>query len=143
MGQLAQAQGAGRLRRMSKIPAQEWWTRERKDRAKPILLEKSPHEVDRGELIGRDPRQISAPEFDAAGIAGAPILAVIRAKCLDCCGEQQEEVRKCVAFSCPNWPYRMGSNPFHTVKLTDEERARRSARLRAGARAKMDRAPSI
>jgi len=116
---------------MAKIPPTDWWTRERKERARAILLEKSPFGVDGGELIGRDPRQIAAHEFDGAGIAVAPILDVIRAKCLDCCVEQADEVRKCVLFSCPNWPYRMGANPFRAVKLTDADRARRSERLRA------------
>jgi hypothetical protein len=105
--------------------------------AKRILLEPSSVEADGGELVGRDPRKISANEFREAGIAGpVPIMDVIRAKCLDCCAEQSEEVRKCVLLACPNWPYRMGSNPFRQVNLTDEERARRSeaARQRFGAR---------
>lgn len=116
---------------MAKIPANDWWTRERKDAARGILLEKSPFEVDGGELIGRDPRQIAAGEFDRVGIAAAPILEVIRAKCLDCVGEQEAEVRKCVLFACPNWPYRMGANPLRTVNLTAEERERRSERGKA------------
>lgn len=32
----------------------------------------------------------------------------IRLKCLDCCGGQSAEVRKCPAEHCPLWPYRMG-----------------------------------
>lgn len=32
----------------------------------------------------------------------------IRAKCLDCCGGQSAEVRKCPAQDCPLWLYRMG-----------------------------------
>lgn len=100
--------------------------------ARQILLEKSPFEVDGAELIGRDPRQITAREFHSAGIAGdATMLEVIRAKCLDCCGEQADEVRKCVAFACPNWPFRMNANPFRTVNLTDDERARRVERAKA------------
>lgn len=35
----------------------------------------------------------------------------IRAKCLDCCGNQEAEVRKCVSVTCPLWPMRMGSLP--------------------------------
>jgi hypothetical protein len=119
---------------MVKIPTKDWWTRERKERARPILLEISPFGVDGGELIGRDPRQIAAHEFDVAGIAGAPILDVIRAKCLDCCVEQADEVRKCVAFSCPNWPYRMGANPFRTPRVLTEEQRERSAAALARAR---------
>ena len=114
-----------------KIPPIDSWTRERKDAARVILLEKSPFAVDGGELIGRDPRQIPVGEFDRAGLVAAPILEVIRAKCMDCCGEQSDEVRKCVSVLCPNWPYRMGANPLRTVNLTDEERERRSARGKA------------
>ena len=96
-----------------------------------ILLEKSPYDVDGGHLIGRDPRKIGAHEFDGSGIAGRPILSVIREKCLDCCVGAADEVRKCVAVGCALWPYRMGSNPFRTVNLTDEERERRRDRLKA------------
>ena len=35
----------------------------------------------------------------------------IRAKCLDCCCGQVQEVRLCPAESCALWPYRMGHNP--------------------------------
>ena len=32
----------------------------------------------------------------------------IRLKCIDCCGNQIAEVRKCPVTSCPLWRYRMG-----------------------------------
>ena len=32
----------------------------------------------------------------------------IRAKCIDCCGGQPYEVKKCTVTSCPLWNYRMG-----------------------------------
>jgi hypothetical protein len=95
------------------------------------LLEPSPILGDGGHLIGRDPRKIGADEFDHAGIASMPILSVIRAKCLECCVQQADEVRKCVSTKCPNWPYRMGVNPFRVVNISDEERARRSAQGKA------------
>jgi hypothetical protein len=40
------------------------------------------------------------------------LAKVIRAKCLDCCCDQQTEIRLCPAFDCDLWPYRMGKNPF-------------------------------
>lgn len=123
-----------------KIPPIDSWTRERKDAARAILLEISSFAVDGGELVGRDPRQITAGEFDRAGLVAAPILEVIRAKCMDCVGEQSDEVRKCVSVLCPNWPYRMGANPLRTVNLTDEERERRSARGKAAMAARKARA---
>jgi hypothetical protein len=95
------------------------------------LLEISPFDVDGAQVIGRDPRKIPAHEFDGAGLTGRPILSVIRDKCLDCCCGQEAEVRKCVAVTCALWPYRMGSNPFRSVNLSDEERERRRARLKA------------
>lgn len=39
-----------------------------------------------------------------------PIKA-IRAKCLDCCGGQRQEVKFCGAKDCPIWPYRHGHRP--------------------------------
>jgi hypothetical protein len=95
------------------------------------LLEISPYDVDGAHRIGRDPRKVAAREFDGAGIAGRPILDVIRAKCLDCSAGQTDEVRKCVVAACALWPYRMGSNPFRSVTLSDAERERRRARLKA------------
>ena len=115
---------------MAKIKLVEEWARSDREAARTILLERSPYAVDGGELIGRDPRSISVVEFQQAGIDGAAILAVIRAKCLDCCVHQPDEVRKCVAVACPNWPYRMQSNPFHKREFSDEQRAAMSERAK-------------
>jgi len=38
-------------------------------------------------------------------------LKAIRAKCLDCVGDQPQEVRLCPCTDCPLYPYRMGHNP--------------------------------
>ena len=32
----------------------------------------------------------------------------IRLKCIDCCGGNMAEVRKCPVENCPLWRYRMG-----------------------------------
>jgi hypothetical protein len=119
---------------MAKIKLGEEWTREQKAAAKATLLEPSPYEVDGGALIGRDPRSISVNEFHEAGIEGAAILAVLRAKCLDCVCHQPEEVRKCVSVTCPNWPYRMATNPFHKREISDERRAELAERARTDLR---------
>ena len=66
--------------------------------------------ADDGELIGRDPRKVSPEEWARAGISGRAILGAIRAKRLDCCVFQIDEVRKCTAVGCAPWPYRMGFN---------------------------------
>jgi len=33
----------------------------------------------------------------------------IRAKCLDCCSQQQAEVSKCMVNTCPLFPFRFGN----------------------------------
>lgn len=62
--------------------------------------------------VGRDPRRMSRDELTELGHDARPLLRVIRARCMDCCSEQESEVRKCTAVKCANWPYRMGTNPF-------------------------------
>jgi hypothetical protein len=34
----------------------------------------------------------------------------IKAKCLDCAADESLEVKFCVVFDCPLWPYRTGVN---------------------------------
>lgn len=75
------------------------------------LLEPSPWEADAGELIGRDPRQLTADEFREHLPDVAVGLKAMRAKCLDCCVGQPSEIRKCVSTDCALWPFRMGSYP--------------------------------
>lgn len=64
-----------------------------------------------GWAVGRDPDELSAEELHAVAGEKKSLLAVIRARCIDCCAGNSAEVRKCVAVSCPNWPYRMGRRP--------------------------------
>lgn len=74
------------------------------------LLEVSPYEADEGNLIGRDPRKLTADEFSNL-LPDAQVGAkAIRAKCLDC-AHTFTEVRKCTVTSCPLWPLRMGGKP--------------------------------
>jgi hypothetical protein len=75
-------------------------------------LEPSPFSVDKGNLIGKDPREISKSDLEALGHPKS-YPKIIRAYCLECCSGQEAEVRKCVSFDCPMWPVRMGRNPFH------------------------------
>lgn len=71
----------------------------------------SPYDADAGNLIGRDPRQIAEAEWLSVMPEVSVGLRAIREKCLDCCGGQASEVRKCVSVACPLWPLRMGSQP--------------------------------
>ena len=75
-------------------------------------LEPSPFAVDAGNLIGKDPREISKSDLEALGQPKS-YPKIIRAYCLECCVGQESEVRKCVAIDCSLWPVRMGRNPFH------------------------------
>ena len=34
--------------------------------------------------------------------------SAIRLRCLECCGNQRAEVRRCPDRQCPLWPFRMG-----------------------------------
>ncbi len=57
-------------------------------------------------------------------------LKSIRKKCIDCCGDQLAEVRRCHITECPLWPFRMGKNPFHSRKITDEQKEAATKRLK-------------
>lgn len=61
-------------------------------------------------------------------------MKAIRAKCLDCCCWQQQEVRLCPATGCPLHPYRMGKNPNRKVS---EERREALAKHLEKARAQL------
>lgn len=66
-----------------------------------------------------------------------PVKA-IRAKCLDCCCGQQNEVKLCPCTDCVLYPFRMGKNPYRKLNLTDEQRAERAERMRNAILAKND-----
>lgn len=73
-------------------------------------------EYQNGHLVGKHPENVQVLEMKDAGHTNLPVAQIIRKKCLDCCGFQQSEVRKCVCTTCPLWPYRMGKNPFQSEK---------------------------
>jgi hypothetical protein len=79
------------------------------------FLEVSPYEADGGQKVGKLPGSVELSTLRQLGHPESPIRA-IRANCLDCSGGVASEVRKCVAVTCPLWPLRMGSNPFHGKK---------------------------
>lgn len=45
-----------------------------------------------------------------AGTSLTPLKA-IRRKCLDCCCDNGQEVRRCAVTQCPLHPFRFGRNP--------------------------------
>ena len=75
------------------------------------LLCPSPFASDRGALIGRHPSNLTPADFLEAGAPLLPVMMAIRARCLECCGGEPAEVRRCTAIRCPLWPMRMGGYP--------------------------------
>lgn len=88
-------------------------------------------EIVSGEKIGRDPRAMTTPELNALGHNSKSVLKVVRMHCVDCCGGQTAEVRKCTATHCPLWAFRMGTNPFARRKPSEEQREAMRARAAA------------
>ena len=65
-----------------------------------------------------------------------PIQA-IRAKCLDCCCDQVNEVKLCTAERCPLHPFRLGKNPnIKPREYTEEQREAMRQRLKRTMEAK-------
>ena len=88
-----------------------------------------------GETEGKHPRDADVDVMREIH-EPAPLLRVIRAKCIDCSGGSESEARKCTAIGCARWPYRMASNPFRAPReMTPEQREAGAARL-AAARAR-------
>jgi hypothetical protein len=65
-----------------------------------------------------------------------PVLKAIRAKCLDCSGGLQSEVRDCLVRNCALYPFRMGSNPWR-APVSDEHRER-AARIAIAVKKRRD-----
>ncbi|WP_173088927.1 hypothetical protein [Devosia sp. 1635] len=83
------------------------------------FLEPSSFEADGGQMVGKDPRQIPVAELRLLQQPESPIKA-IRAKCIDCSGNNVAEVRKCTAVGCALWPMRMGTSPFHASSASSK-----------------------
>lgn len=65
-----------------------------------------------------------------------PVKA-IRAKCLDCCCNQINEVKECPVQNCAIWPFRLGKNPYRAkTTMAEEQKQAAVARLRAAREAK-------
>ena len=56
-------------------------------------LQISPYQIDDGELIGRDPREISQEDIIALGHPQGA-RAAIRAKCIECSGGNETQSRR-------------------------------------------------
>jgi hypothetical protein len=92
---------------------------------------------DKGVQVGRDPRTMTKADLVETGhVARSPVRA-IRAKCLDCCGGSAAEVRRCLAVTCPLWPFRMGASPWRTWRETTEREREALAKASAARRARI------
>ena len=63
-------------------------------------------------------------------------LKAIRAKCLECCCGSAYEVKNCIIHDCELYPFRLGSNPFRTRSMTDEQKQATAERLKSARLAK-------
>jgi hypothetical protein len=77
-----------------------------------LYLEPSPIRADGGFQVGKLPGSVELQDLRPLGHPERPTKA-IRAKCRDCSGDNDTEIRKCVATGCALWPFRMGVNPFY------------------------------
>ena len=59
-----------------------------------------------------------------------PVLKAIRAKCLDCSGGIQSEIRDCLVRDCALYPFRMSTNPWR-ASVSDEQREASRQRIAA------------
>lgn len=75
-----------------------------------------------GEVVGRDPREMTKDELERLGHRAISPMKALRLRCLDCCAGSDTEVRKCTARKCPSWPFRMGTSPWRAFKLTTAQR---------------------
>lgn len=91
-----------------------------------------------GHPVGRDPRQMTQAELKKAGHFPRPALDAIRAHCIDCCGGQLAEVRRCLSVDCNLWDRRMGTDPLR-VRASPAQRRQREAALERAADEKISR----
>jgi hypothetical protein len=90
--------------------------------------------------VGRDPREMTRAELELLGHGKKPLLRAMRARCLDCCAGQPNEVRLCTAVHCPLWPYRMATDPWR--KEPSEAQRAHARTLAAKRRAEARKQPS-
>ena len=101
------------------------------DTTTTIDLKSHQERHDDGGVSGKDPRTLSPADLEAMGIKHLTPIEAIRAKCLDCMVGSVIEVRRCAMKDCPNWSYRLGTNPWIAKReLSDEQRAAAAERFK-------------
>ena len=58
-------------------------------------------------------------------------LKAIHAACLECV-DGEAEVRRCAFFACPQWPFRMGKNPFPLSEAQQMQRQKAAEKSSLG-----------
>jgi hypothetical protein len=91
-----------------------------------------------GDFAGRDPRKMTRDELREAGHEPMSPLRALRARCLDCCAGQANEVAACPVVECPSWPFRMGTNPWRKPASEARRVSARRTMERINARRKRD-----
>ena len=89
-----------------------------------------------GHPAGRDPREMTQDELREAGHEPMSPLQAHRARCLDCCDQQVNEISLCSAVGCPAWPFRMGTDPWRKPASEARREAARRTMERINARRK-------
>src|SRR5215471_2662957 len=90
--------------------------------------------IHQGHPAGRDPREMTQDELRDAGHEPMSPLQALRARCLDCCGDQEKEVSLCPAVDCPSWPFRMGTDPWRKPASEARREAARRSMVQINAR---------
>ena len=54
----------------------------------------------------------------------------IRRHCIDCCGSDLSELRRCEAISCSLWPFRLGADPYRKNTKRNNPASDNSTRAR-------------
>ena len=57
-------------------------------------------------------------------------LKAIKAFCIECCGNNAAEVKRCSSKHRVLKPFRLGHNPYRKIQLTDEQKAAAAERMR-------------
>lgn len=59
------------------------------------------------------------------------LIDAVKYKCQhDCCCDDYDSWVNCPVNTCALWPYRLGENPFNKKTFSEEEKQKRSERMR-------------
>ncbi len=92
---------------------------------KPSALARGEVMTERVRLASLDPSKMGQTDLQAVTEAMYALMDqggkypsklgrrdAIRRRCIDCCGGEPSEVRRCEAIPCSLWPFRLGGDPY-------------------------------